>query len=380
MANYSHIFSNSCLNAKIKLIFKTPHDSSWHSGKDLAKRMKISLFLGLLPLKLVLFFVFILAPLAAEASFFSFVSHIFNSKNEETVKSTKNNSQNMALLQATVNADPNSGKGGGDITIVGGTALLPETGPTGTMADIKENNFGDQINIYVVRQGDSLSQIAKMFGVSVNTIIWGNEIKGSTIIPGQTLIILPVSGVKHTVKAGDTVRSIAAAYKGDVDEILQFNNLSLNSALSIGEVVIIPDGEVAVSHITTPGATSNVHGTGGPSYVGYYARPVIGAVKTQGLHGYNGIDLGAPVGTPIYASAAGDVLISRTSGWNGGYGQYVVISHLNGTQTLYAHMSQNVAFEGAKVFQGQLIGYVGATGKSTGPHLHFEVRGAKNPF
>ena len=104
------------------------------------------------------------------------------------------------------------------------------------------------------------------------------------------------------------------------------------------------------------------------------------AVKTQGLHGYNGIDLAAPTGTPVLASASGDVIVSRGYGWNGGYGNYIVIKHPNGTQTLYAHLNEVIVSSSWHVVQGQIIGYVGATGKSTGPHLHFEVRGAKNPF
>jgi murein DD-endopeptidase MepM/ murein hydrolase activator NlpD len=92
------------------------------------------------------------------------------------------------------------------------------------------------------------------------------------------------------------------------------------------------------------------------------------------------VDLAAPIGTPIMASAEGDVIISKNYGWNGGYGEYVVISHPNGTQTLYAHMSSNLAYQGMHVYKGQVIGFVGSTGKSTGSHLHFEVRGAKNPF
>lgn len=92
------------------------------------------------------------------------------------------------------------------------------------------------------------------------------------------------------------------------------------------------------------------------------------------------MDLAAKTGVAIRAAASGTVIVSRASGWNSGYGSYVVIDHGNGTQTLYAHMSRNVTVAGSTVTQGDVIGYVGSTGLSTGPHLHFEVRGAKNPF
>jgi murein DD-endopeptidase MepM/ murein hydrolase activator NlpD len=98
------------------------------------------------------------------------------------------------------------------------------------------------------------------------------------------------------------------------------------------------------------------------------------------LHGWNAVDIGAPRGTAIYAAAAGTVIVARTGGWNGGYGNYVVISHPNGTETLYAHMSKVLASAGEQVAQGDTIGLVGMTGLATGNHLHFEVRGAANPF
>jgi murein DD-endopeptidase MepM/ murein hydrolase activator NlpD len=147
---------------------------------------------------------------------------------------------------------------------------------------------------------------------------------------------------------------------------------------------MIPDGEV--SSPLRPVTSSNhpteklIVSAGGPAYDGYYMKPFIVGTKTQGLHGYNAVDYGMPVGSPIYAAAAGTVIISKSSGYNGGYGKYIVIEHQNSTQTLYGHLSNPIVSVGQSVIQGQLIGYSGNTGKSTGPHLHFEVRGAKNPF
>ena len=116
----------------------------------------------------------------------------------------------------------------------------------------------------------------------------------------------------------------------------------------------------------------------GPECPGYYIRPIAGGVKMQGLHGYNAIDIGTPVGTTLHAAASGVVIIARSSGWNGGYGSYIVISHYNGTQTVYGHLSHVFVNAGDTVTQGQVIGLTGNTGHSTGPHLHFEVRGAYN--
>lgn len=317
-----------------------------------------------------------LTPLSAGAGVFSFLADLFASEADAETASVVT-SQTMPVLAAALNPDPNPAKGGGDITVVGGAALLPESGPEGTLADIEEAQSG-AISLYVVRDGDTVSAIAKMFGVSANTIAWANDIRGGIIRPGETLVILPISGVRHTVARGDTVQSIAKKYKADAFEIMQYNGLDEGATLAVGEVVIVPDGEIAAPPPVSRAA--RLRGAGGPDYGGYYLRPLIGGRKTQGLHGYNGIDLATYYGAPIFASAAGDVIISREYGWNGGYGKYIAIAHENGTQTLYAHNSQNIVSAGQRVVRGQIIGYVGSTGRSTGSHLHFEVRGARNPF
>ena len=261
--------------------------------------------------------------------------------------------------------------------MVDGGALVAQDSPAGGLAEnLKDKPSSDQISIYVVRKGDTLSSIAQMFNVTVNTIRWANDLKGNIISEGQTLTILPIPGVRHTVKKGDTVRSIAKTYKASVSDILAYNNIGETTKLNVGDVVIVPDGEMTSIENATPvrfvESTQQV-------VAGYYLRPVPGR-KTQGLHGQNGVDLASPIGTPILAAAPGTVIISKTSGWNGGYGIYLVIQHNNGTQTLYSHNSNNVVYVGQQVERGQVIGYVGVTGKTTGPHVHFEVRGARNPF
>jgi len=314
----------------------------------------------------------LLTPFQAEASVFSFISDFFSSVSAQT-EDIQPNSQNMSLLQAVISPSQTSSTTKGAITIVEGTSLLPDA----QSSDVKTANE-DQISLYVVHKGDTLPAIAKMFNVSVNTIRWGNDIKGSAIVEGQTLVILPISGVQHTVKSGDTLQSIAKLYKGDLDEILQYNNLTLGSKLAVGDVVIIPDGEVGAVSGTISGGGSRSPSY--PVYSGYYMRPVIGGIKTQGIHGHNGVDLALYYGANILASASGEVIISRNSGWNGGYGSYIVIRHPNGTQTLYAHLSATVVSAGDTVSQGQVIAKMGNSGKSTGTHVHFEIRGAKNPF
>ena len=279
---------------------------------------------------------------------------------------------------------------------------------------------GHTTNLYVVRQGDTISEIAESFGITTNTIRWANNLGKKTLKVGQKLVILPVSGVVHTIKKGDTISEIAKKYEGDVDTILAYNKID-KEKLTTGEDITIPGGVIkavakpktvittskTTGRVTVSGGklrtvrspsgllevttgityswkngvkTSRLRGTGGPNYRNYYLRPISGWGKSRGLHGFNSVDFAAPQGTPILASASGKVIISKKSGWNGGYGKYVAIEHSNGTQTLYAHQNSVIVYKGQNVVQGQVIGYVGTTGNSSGNHLHFEVRGAKNPF
>jgi len=292
------------------------------------------------------------------------------------------------VLHAATNSDPNPDKGLGDgIQTSGDSALVANIGPSGTIADVANFTPPDRISVYVVRSGDTLGGIAKMFEVSVNTIIWANNLSGGGDVHlGDTLIILPISGVKRTIVKGDTLKSIAKKYGADANEIAQFNGLDSSAALEVGSTIIIPGGEVAPKSAPARNPARRAGrepylGGGGSVQSGYYENPLPGAPITQGLHGWNGIDLGAARGTPIHAAADGTVIVARGGGgWNGGYGNYVVITHSNGTQTLYSHMRSVITSPGQSVSSGQVIGYVGNTGASTGPHLHFEVRGAANPF
>jgi len=288
------------------------------------------------------------------------------------------NSQTMSLLEGYLNINP-TGTGGAEIAIVDQVALESNGSGNEVFIDLGKSGTGE-ISVYVVRKGDTLGEIAKMFGVSTNTILWANNIKASAIKEGQELVILPISGVRHTVKSGDTLKSLATKYKADLEDILLYNDLASNTKIKVGDVIIIPNGVISATQVSRAKTSRSQISQNYPVYAGYYLRPIVGGRKSQGLHGNNGVDLAAPKGTPILASAEGKVIVSRASGYNGGYGLYVVISHANGTQTLYAHMSKNNVVNGQHVDQGQVIGAVGSTGRSTGPHIHFEVRGAKNPF
>lgn len=300
----------------------------------------------------------------------------------------------LAVLAPARNADPNPNKTPRELALSGGSALISEAGPEGTPPDTYAAPADNTISTYVVQEGDTLSEIAQSFDVSTNTILWANNLSSvKDIHPGDTLVILPVSGIQHTIKKGETLASLAKTYGGDATDIAAFNGFDASAPLAAGAVVIIPGGEIAsaparaakpsvISSVSSIASSLTLHltRTGGAALPGFYGNPVPGGIITQGIHPTNAVDIGAKSGTPIYAAASGKIIVSVTGGWNGGYGNYVVIDHGNGTQTLYAHMSRNVSNLGSTVQKGAIIGYVGATGNATGSHLHFEVRGAANPF
>lgn len=241
----------------------------------------------------------------------------------------------------------------------------------------------DRIMTYVVKTGDSLGKIADQFGINIETIRTANSLKKNTISPGQELVILPISGIYYTVKKGDTLGGIAIKHKISASVIREYNNLS-NDVLKIGDKIILPGAKENIvvkntsNNITTQ-ATKITETTTSSS--DFFIYPTVGW-NWGTAHGINSsaVDIANACGTPIYASAGGIVIEVKSSGYNGGYGLYLKIQHNNGTSTLYAHLSQISVTNGQYVSQGQLIGKMGTTGKSTGCHLHFEVHGAKNPF
>jgi murein DD-endopeptidase MepM/ murein hydrolase activator NlpD len=257
----------------------------------------------------------------------------------------------------------------------------------------------DTITTYTVQSGDSISEIADQFGVSTNTIRWANNIPAkSTVKVGQKLVILPITGVRHKVAKGDTLASVAKRYKSDADDIAAFNGLEPGEKLTVGDYVIVPDGEMnipteQIKQKTVP-SNKNDKSSGkipvAPTQAntptsGYYSKPVANGILTQGYHDqYHALDISLPrgqaMGAPIMAAAPGTVIVAKSSGFNGGYGEMIIIQHDNGTQTLYAHLSSVKVSIGDQVSRGEVIGGMGSTGRSTGPHLHFEVRGEKTPM
>lgn len=257
---------------------------------------------------------------------------------------------------------------------------------------------------YTVEAGDTISTIASKFGVNIGTILWANNLTArSTIKPGATLRIPPVSGVLYMVQKGDTVARIAAKFKTDADSIISFNKLSGEGALHVGEELVIPGGtppqnapivaknpsnlrpDVPISRIAGK-ATDIYQELTGKNDVRPKPADETNATVAKGkllwptaLHVINqyygwqhtGVDIDGDYTDPIYASDDGTV---TKAGWNsGGYGLMILIDHGNGLVTRYGHASKLYVKEGDTVKRGEVIAMVGTTGRSTGTHLHYEV-------
>lgn len=272
----------------------------------------------------------------------------------------------------------------------GGTAVSKPTIapgaelPTPTVSG-EETTGRKEIIVYEVQPGDMIGKIAEKFSVSVVSILWANGLSERSLIrPGDQLKILPVDGVVHTVKSGDTVSKIARTYDAEADAVIKFNKLQNDgSDIVVGEELIIPNGTMPQAVVTyTPTTrrytsfsevTAPPPSVAAPAGSGYLWPTSIRKITQYYGWRHTGLDIAGPVGTPLYASRAGTVIKSQC-GWNGGYGCYVIIDHGGGVQTLYGHASQLYVSVGQGVAQGQTIAAMGSTGRSTGPHIHFEVR------
>lgn len=242
----------------------------------------------------------------------------------------------------------------------------------------------DKIITYIVQKGDTLSTIAKKFGISTDTVRWANDLKNDDIAVGDNLDILPVTGMSHKVERGDTVYSIAKKYSANAQAIVDypFNDFANPQTFSLveGQILIVPDG---VKPEEAPRYVRQTYIASGPVEItgGGFTWPARG-ILTQGFAWYHkGIDIAAAIGTPVVAAQNGVAAEVFVGGWNDGYGTHVIVSGNNGYSTLYAHMSGVNVAPGQTVIAGKtVVGWIGRTGRTTGPHLHFEVRGGSAGF
>lgn len=236
----------------------------------------------------------------------------------------------------------------------------------------------DKVISYKVEQGDTLSTIAQKFGISVETIKWTNDLTNDSLSIGDELKILPVSGIAHKVSKGETVYSIAKKYDTEAQKIVDFpfNDFANPETFSLvaGQILIVPDG---IKPSQQPFIRRQVFIAQGPVSISQsgFVWPLRGVISQFASWYHMGLDVTGAVGAPIVAGQNGTVVKTSVGVWDGGYGTNVEIDDGNGFRTLYAHLSGTNVSVGDVVSAGKtVIGYVGSTGRSTGPHLHFEIR------
>ncbi len=257
------------------------------------------------------------------------------------------------------------------------TVLSATTESTGIETLVSEK-VRDGVKQYVIEEGDTVASVAKKFGVDTDTIKWQNNLTGDKIKIGQTLEILPVTGIAHKVAKGDTVYSIAKKYDSSAQAVVDFpfNTFSNDETfeLAIGQVVIVPDGVKPQEAVVAPRTRQITPDAGSVVASGSFVWPTAGTISQNFAWYHPGTDIANRAAPNVVAADAGIVTYAGCLNW--GYGCHVRLDHGNGYTTLYAHFSQAYVVVGQRVNRGDSLGKMGSTGRSTGTHLHFEI--AKN--
>lgn len=254
--------------------------------------------------------------------------------------------------------------------------ILQALGDTRTNVSIKPRS---EIEEYKIKDGETLSSIAKDKGISIDTIKWANDLISDRIKPGDSLKILPVTGVSHIVKSGDSLASVAKKYDAEQQAIMDFpfNDVPDDFSLKVGQLLIVPDGvppetkvpaKPRLQYLASGPASAAFNAPFGASFI----WPTNGGITQYFTWYHPGADIANRSAPGVSASDGGRVVVA---GWPdySGYGNRIVVDHGNGYTSLYAHLSNIYVSVGDMVSRGQLIGQMGSTGRSTGTHLHFEI-------
>ena len=282
----------------------------------------------------------------------------------------------------------NQAEGEGSQTVISASAFGSDFSTS--QAEEVARFRGGEIITHVVSDGETVSSIASRYNLDASTVMWENDLSENSVLkPGQELNILPVDGVRHKVARGETIYSIAKKYGLDNAQAQVIVDYPFNEflndetfELATGQQIMIPGGvppraPAPVRRVAQTGPVEVVVGAGS----GQFIWPAAGRI-TQGYSFYHkAIDIANRSGGAILASDTGTVV---GAGWldNSGYGNRVIIDHGNGFVTLYAHLSVVQVSAGQRVTRGSVVGQMGSTGRSTGVHLHFEIRkgGLLNPL
>lgn len=261
------------------------------------------------------------------------------------------------------------------------SAVLGAATEAPATATLESEKPRDKVLEYSVQDGDTVSSIAGKFGVSEETILWQNDLtKKSVLKPGHRIEVLPVTGVIHKVQKGETIYSIAKKYQTEPQGILDFPfNTFVNDetfALAVGQTVIVPEGTPPAQAPAPSAFARRTPDAGTVTASGSFIWPASGNISQRYSWYHKAIDISNKSAPEIIAADAGTVTVA---GWpsNEGYGNRVIVDHGNGYETLYAHMAKVYVSVGQRVKRGDPVGQMGSTGRSTGVHLHLEVRKTK---
>ncbi|PTY40041.1 M23 family metallopeptidase [Brachyspira hampsonii] len=235
---------------------------------------------------------------------------------------------------------------------------------------VGDGTIGMKYDEYIIEEGDNLTVISKKIGVNLDTLVSVNKMSNANRLrPGQKIVIPNRNGLLYTMKKNETIEDVAERYDVSLSRILNLNKISSPSSIEEGDDIFLPGAKYTLDEridkfgqmFSIPTTITRIS-----SVFGYRVHPITG-VRTKHM----GVDIPGRLNTPVYAARKGKVIFA---GYSGGYGNLVIVRHDKGYTTYYAHLNSITTRSGATVGVGVMIGRMGSTGRSTGSHLHFEVR------
>ncbi|MBW5409099.1 M23 family metallopeptidase [Brachyspira hampsonii] len=235
---------------------------------------------------------------------------------------------------------------------------------------VGDGTIGMKYDEYIIEEGDNLTVISRKIGANLDTLVSVNKISNANRLrPGQKIVIPNRNGLLYTIKKDESLEDIAERYDVSLNRVLSFNKISNPNDIKVGEDIFLPGAKYTLDEridkfgqmFSLPTTITRIS-----SVFGYRVHPITG-VRTKHM----GVDIPGRLNTPVYAARKGKVIFA---GYSGGYGNLVIVRHDKGYTTYYGHLNSITTRAGATVGVGVMIGRMGSTGRSTGSHLHFEVR------
>lgn len=223
--------------------------------------------------------------------------------------------------------------------------------------------------LYQVRPGDTLWSIARRYGVDWELVAAMNYLDGDVIEAGQFLTLPRYWDEVYYVRPGDVLTAVAKRFQVDLEVLMAVNEIINPDRIFVGQKLIIPAPANAVPVMASLKRTTVSRG--GHTFTWPVEGRITSPYGPRGGAFHYGVDIAAPQGTPVLAAMSG---IISFAGWKGSFGNLVAIDHGNGMETLYAHNAKLLVNEGEYVLKGQVIARVGSTGRTTGPHVHLELK------